>query len=76
MLGARTLPCDLGLGGDSGQKRQWHPTPGFLPGKSMDGGAWGAAVCGVTQSRTRLKRLSSSKDGGILLNYTILILFV
>ena len=25
-----------------------------------DGGAWGAAVCGVAQSRTRLKRLSSS----------------
>ena len=26
----------------------------------MDRGAWWAAVCGVTQSRTRLKRLSSS----------------
>ena len=25
-----------------------------------DGGAWWAAVCGVTQSRTRLKQLSSS----------------
>ena len=25
-----------------------------------DGGAWGAAVSGVAQSRTRLKRLSSS----------------
>ena len=25
-----------------------------------DGGAWWAAVCGVSQSRTRLKRLSSS----------------
>ena len=25
---------------------------------SRDGGAWWAAVCGVTQSRTRLKRLS------------------
>ena len=25
-----------------------------------DGGAWWAAVCGITQSRTRLKRLSSS----------------
>ena len=25
-----------------------------------DGGAWGAAVCGVAQSRTRLKQLSSS----------------
>ena len=26
-----------------------------------DGGAWWAAICGVTQSRTRLKWLSSSK---------------
>ena len=29
-----------------------------------DGGAWWAAVYGVTQSRTRLKRLSSSGGGG------------
>ena len=90
------------------QRRQWHPTPVLLPGKShgwrspvgcspwgykesdttehlhfhfslscmgeangnplqcsclenpRDGGAWWAAVYGVTQSRTRLKRLSSS----------------
>ena len=28
-----------------------------------DGGAWWAAVYGVTQSRTRLKRLSSSSRG-------------
>ena len=27
---------------------------------SVDGGAWWAAVCGVAQSQTRLKRLSSS----------------
>ena len=27
-----------------------------------EGGAWCAAVCGVTQSWTRLKRLSSSID--------------
>ena len=27
-----------------------------------DGGAWWAAVCGVAQSRTRLKRLSSSSN--------------
>ena len=37
-----------------------HPTPVFLPGKSQGRGAWWAAVCGVAQSRTRLKRLSSS----------------
>ena len=88
-------------------RRQWHPTPVLLPGKShgwrslegcspwgrwgsdttehfhfhfslwsigegngnplqcsclenpRDGGAWWAVVCGVTQSRTWLKRLSS-----------------
>ena len=28
-----------------------------------DGGAWWAAVCGVTESRTRLKQLSSSSSG-------------
>ena len=91
-------------------KRQWHPTPVLLPGKShgwrslvgcspwgreesdtterlnfhfslscigegngnplqcsclenpRDGGAWWAAVYGVAQSRTRLKRLSSSSS--------------
>ena len=89
-------------------RRQWHPTPVLLPGKShgqrslvgcrpwgreesdtterlhfhfylscigegngnplqcsclenpRDGGAWWAAVCGVAQSQTRLKRLSTS----------------
>ena len=30
-----------------------------------DGGAWWAAVCGVAQSRTRLKRLSSSSSSSI-----------
>ena len=32
----------------------WHPTPVRLPGKSMDGGAWKAAVHGVSRSWTRL----------------------
>ena len=35
-------------------RRQWHPTPVLLPGKSHDGGAWWAAVHGVAKSRTRL----------------------
>ena len=85
------------------RRRQWHPTPVLLPGKShgqrslvgcspwvsterlhfhfslscigegngnplqcsclenpRDGAAWWAAVDGIAQSRTRLKRLSSS----------------
>ena len=92
------------------QRRQWHPSPVVLPGKSQgwrslvgcspwghqesntterlrfhfslscigeghgnplqcsclenprDGGAWWAAIYGVTQSRTQLKRLSSSSS--------------
>ena len=95
------------------RRRQWHPTPGLLSGKShgrrslvgcspggreeldrterlhfhfslscigegngnplqcscledsSDRGAWWAAICRVTQSRTRLKRLSSSSRGKI-----------
>ena len=35
-------------------RRQWHPTLVLLPGKSMDRGAWWAAVQGVAKSRTRL----------------------
>ena len=38
----------------------------FLVGSS-DGGAWWAAGYGVTQSRTRLKRLSSSSSISVLL---------
>ena len=42
-------------------RRKWQPTPVFLPGESQGhGGAWWDAVYGVTQSWTRLKRLSSS----------------
>ena len=48
--------------------------------KPRDGGAWWAAVYGVAQSRTRLKRLSSSSssvsgsqnylgEGGLLIAY-------
>ena len=34
----------------------------ILPGKSQGWGTWWAAVYGVTQSRTQLKRLSSKSD--------------
>ena len=46
-------------------RRKWLPTPMFLPGKSQGRGAWWAAVYGVTQSRTRLKWLSSSSSSSI-----------
>ena len=39
------------------RRRQWHPTPVLLLENPVDGGAWWAAVYGVAQSRTRLKRL-------------------
>ena len=48
-------------------RRKWQPTPVFLPGESQGREAWWAAVYGVAQSRTRLKRLSSSSS--ILLTY-------
>ena len=40
--------------------RKWQPTPVFLPGESQGRGACWAAIYGVAQSWTRLKRLSSS----------------
>ena len=43
-------------------RRQWQPTPVFLPGESQGQEAWLAAIYGVAQSRTRLKWLSSSTD--------------
>ena len=39
---------------------KWQPNPVFLPGESQGRGAWWASVYGVTQSRTRVKWLSSS----------------
>ena len=41
-------------------RRKWQPTPLFFPGESQGQGSLWAAVYGVAQSRTRLKRLSSS----------------
>ena len=42
---------------------QGGPTPVFLPGESQGRGSLWAAVYGVAQSQTRLKRLSSSSPG-------------
>ena len=43
-------------------RRKWQSTPVFLPGEFQGRGAWWAAIYGVIQSRTRLKRLSSSSS--------------
>ena len=40
--------------GAAGAERPMAPTPVLLLGNPMDGGAWWAAVRGVTKSRTRL----------------------
>ena len=40
-------------------RRKWQPTQHSCLENPRDGGAWWAAVYGVTQSRTRLKWLSS-----------------
>ena len=46
-------------------RRKWQPTPVFLPGASQGWGSLWAAVYGVAQSRTRLKRLSSSSSSPV-----------
>ena len=43
-------------------RRKWQSIPVFLLGESRDRGAWWAAVYGVAQSQTQLKRLSSSSS--------------
>ena len=50
-----SLPC-IGEGNGNPLQRSYLENP-------RDGGAWWAAVYGVAQSRTRLKRLSSSSYG-------------
>ena len=48
-------------------KEPLEPLQNFCLENPMDGGAWWAAVYGVAQGRTRLKRLSSSSSSsGIL----------
>ena len=43
-------------------RRKWQPTPVFLPGESQGWGAWWAAVYGVAEGQTRLKRLGSGSS--------------
>ena len=41
-------------------RRNWQPTPVFLPGESQGRGAWWAAVYGVAQSRTDWSDLAAA----------------
>ena len=43
-------------------RRKWQPTPVSCLETPRDGGAWWAALYGVAQSQTWLKRLSSSSS--------------
>ena len=43
-------------------RRKWQPTPVFLPGESQGQGSLVGCRLWVSQSRTRLKWLSSSKN--------------
>ena len=47
-------------------RRKWQPTPVFLPGGSQGRGSRCAAVYGVAQSPTQLRRLSSSCSSNML----------
>ena len=68
-LGSLRVGCDWGtalsLFTFMHWRWKWQPTPVFLPGNPRDGGAWWAAVYGVTQSWTRLKQLSSSSSSSL-----------
>ena len=48
-------------------RRKWQPTPVFCLENPRNGKAWWAAVYGVAQSWTRLKRLSSSSSSSSII---------
>ena len=52
-------------------RRKWQSTPVFLPGESQGRGAWWAAIYGVSQSRIRLKWLSSSSSSSFITHPSI-----
>ena len=66
-LSSKESTCNAGavgnMGWSLGQEDPWRrtrqPTPVFLPGESMDRGAWWATVHRVAKSWTRLKLLST-----------------
>ena len=52
-------------------RRKWQPTPVFLPGESQGQGNLVGCCLRVTQSRTRLKWLSSSSSSRLCSPYWI-----
>ena len=72
-LVAQTIKCLLTMLETHIQSLGWEDLLGEGNGNPLqysclenprDGGAWWAAIYGVAQSRTQLKRLSSSMPGG------------
>ena len=71
VLVVKNLPANAGDIRDSGLIPGSGKSPGEGHGNPLqcsclenprDGGAWWAAICGVAQSQTRLKRLSSNSS--------------
>ena len=54
-------------------RRAWQPTPVSLPGESQGRRSLVGCLCGVEQSRTRLKLLSSSSSSIIIKNKGVFI---
>ena len=55
--GGKESACNAGIPGSPRKipwRREWQPTPVFLPGESHGRGAWCATVHGVTKSQTQL----------------------
>ena len=51
-----TLEMRVGsLGQKDPLEKEKQPTPVFLPGESVDRGAWWATVYGITKSQTSLR---------------------
>ena len=43
-------------------RREWQPTPAFLPGNPVDRGAWRAAATAVAKETDTTERLNNSKS--------------
>ena len=57
-------------------RRKWQTTPVFCLENPRDGGAWWAAVYGVTQGRTRLKWLAAAAAAAAAYCYLINIYWI
>ena len=48
------------VGQEDPQRREWQPTPVFLPGKSHEQGTWWATVHGVSKKSDTTQRLNNN----------------